>query len=134
MSPVAVNIGQTTFEAVAQIVRRVSGLVEEDNDAHARNALLTAYIQYQGTLPHPDPGPLCEYLRVTVCGVSGQGESHPHSAFLRTRGHLAFPCDWLYICDNDAVRFENLHPRILRLSTRESESPKLSQILGCSLG
>ncbi len=34
----------------------------------------------------------------------------------------------------DAVRFENLHPRILGLSTRESESPKLSWILGCSLG
>ncbi len=34
--------------------------------------------------------------------------------------------------DRDAVRFENLHPRILGLSTRESESPKLSRILGCS--
>ena len=56
-----VNIGQTTFEAVAQIVRRVSSLVDEQNDQHNRNELLTSYIEYQCTLPHPDPGPLCKY-------------------------------------------------------------------------
>ena len=56
-----VNIGQTTFEAIAQIVRRVSSLVDEQNDQHGRNELLTTYIEYLVTLPHPDPGPLCEY-------------------------------------------------------------------------
>ncbi len=70
----AVNIGQTTFEAIAQIVKRVSALVEEGNDQHGRNELLTSYIQYQSTLPHPDPGPLCESLRIQfICWTSFLG-------------------------------------------------------------
>ncbi len=54
------NVGQTSFEAIAQVVKRVCSLVEEQNDQHSRNNLLSTYIQYTCTLPHPDPGPLCK--------------------------------------------------------------------------
>lgn len=30
-------------------------LLEDQNDQHGRNALLATYVQYQCTLPHPDP-------------------------------------------------------------------------------
>ena len=50
----SVNIGQTSFEAMAQIVRMITSELEERNDQHGRNSLLTAYIQYQCTLPHYD--------------------------------------------------------------------------------
>ncbi len=57
---ISVNVGQTSFEAIAQVVKRVCSLVEEQNDQHSRNNLLSTYIQYTCTLPHPDPGPLCK--------------------------------------------------------------------------
>ncbi len=47
-------------------------------------------------------------------------------------GCFDFSCsDFSHI---DAIRFTFSQRRILGLSTRESESPKLSRILGCSLG
>ena len=51
---IAVNIGQASFEAIAQIVRKVEGIVVHKNDRHGRNALLTTYIQYTCTLPYMD--------------------------------------------------------------------------------
>ncbi|KAI0241313.1 Dedicator of cytokinesis protein 7 [Lamellibrachia satsuma] len=51
-----VNIGQASFEAIAQIVRRAQGIVIHKNDRHGRNCLLTTYIQYTCTLPYMDTG------------------------------------------------------------------------------
>ena len=48
----AVNVGQATFEALAQIVRRVHELLEDKNDHNGRNSVLASYIQYCCTLPH----------------------------------------------------------------------------------
>ncbi|XP_076463063.1 dedicator of cytokinesis protein 7-like isoform X1 [Babylonia areolata] len=48
-----VNVGQATFEALAQIVRRVHELLEEKNDHNGRNSVLASYIHYCCTLPHP---------------------------------------------------------------------------------
>ena len=47
-----VNVGQATFEALAQIVRRVHGLLEDKNDHNGRNSVLASYIQYCCTMPH----------------------------------------------------------------------------------
>ena len=52
---VPVNIGQASFEAIAQVVKRVGLIVETKNDMHGRNGLLTSYIEYSCTLPHPEP-------------------------------------------------------------------------------
>ena len=52
----SVNIGQSSFEAIAQIVRKVQGIVTHKNDRHGRNSLLTTYIQYTCTLPYMDSG------------------------------------------------------------------------------
>ena len=52
----SVNIGQSSFEAVAQIVRKVQGIETHKNDRHGRNSLLTTYIQYTCTLPYVDSG------------------------------------------------------------------------------
>ncbi|CAH1775987.1 unnamed protein product, partial [Owenia fusiformis] len=49
-----VNIGQGTFECLAEIVRRLDQLLPEQSDHNGRNSLLTTYIQYQCTLPHID--------------------------------------------------------------------------------
>ncbi|XP_070194616.1 dedicator of cytokinesis protein 7-like isoform X3 [Littorina saxatilis] len=47
-----VNVGQATFEALAQIVRRVHELLEDKNDHNGRNSVLASYIEYCCTLPH----------------------------------------------------------------------------------
>ena len=52
----SVNIGQSSFEAIAQIVRKVQGIETHKNDRHGRNSLLTTYIQYTCTLPYVDSG------------------------------------------------------------------------------
>ena len=51
---VSVNIGSSAFEALAQVVRRITHTVESKNDQHGRNSLLTAYIHYCCTLPPQD--------------------------------------------------------------------------------
>ncbi|KAK6180566.1 hypothetical protein SNE40_012697 [Patella caerulea] len=48
-----INIGQTCFEAIAQIIKKVHVLLEEKNDINGRNALLAVYIKYGCTIPHP---------------------------------------------------------------------------------
>ena len=48
------------------VARRVTQLVEDKNDQHGRNALLTAYIQYSATLPHPDTSTPCSKYFATV--------------------------------------------------------------------
>lgn len=49
------------FEAVAGIVKRVQAIVDIASDRHGRNSLLTSYIQYTCTLPHPEVNQPCEY-------------------------------------------------------------------------
>ncbi|KAE8748545.1 hypothetical protein FOCC_FOCC004721 [Frankliniella occidentalis] len=54
------NIGQTTFEALASLVKSITALPEGQGevqrDQHGRHSLLTAYITYQCALPHPAEG------------------------------------------------------------------------------
>lgn len=52
LSVVVVTLGQTVFEVVASVVRRVMDVVGEQNDRHGRNAILTAYIDYLCHVPH----------------------------------------------------------------------------------
>ncbi|XP_041359192.1 dedicator of cytokinesis protein 7-like isoform X2 [Gigantopelta aegis] len=47
------NVGQNTFEAIAQVVQQVHELLEEKNDQNGRNTLLASYIQYSCSLAHP---------------------------------------------------------------------------------
>ncbi len=61
---VPVNTGQTTFEAIAQIVKRVKQTVEHKNDQHGRNSLLSSYIEFSCSLPHSEEAHHCELLRV----------------------------------------------------------------------
>ncbi|KAK8766565.1 hypothetical protein V5799_006661 [Amblyomma americanum] len=49
------NLGQAAFHALAAVADSVVKLLEDRNDIHGRNALLATYIQYQCTLPHPEP-------------------------------------------------------------------------------
>lgn len=49
-----INIGPSSFEALAQVVKRVTQLVAAKNDQHGRNGLLTTYIKYY-TLPQHEP-------------------------------------------------------------------------------
>nr|CAD7428672.1 unnamed protein product [Timema monikensis] len=49
----AMNIGQTSFEAITMIVRNVTALQEGHHDQHGRHSLLTTYLSYQCMLPHP---------------------------------------------------------------------------------
>ena len=51
----SVNTGQPAFEAMAQIVQKVQDMLEDKNDCNGRNQVLSAYIQYCCTLPHPGP-------------------------------------------------------------------------------
>lgn len=51
---VSVNVGQTCFESISVIVKRLHGLLEDRNDQHGRNMVLASYIHYNCTLPHPD--------------------------------------------------------------------------------
>ncbi|ELU18915.1 hypothetical protein CAPTEDRAFT_161690 [Capitella teleta] len=51
------NMGQSCFEAIMQIVRRLQNIMDMKCDQHGRNASLTSYIQYACTLPHPEPAP-----------------------------------------------------------------------------
>ncbi|XP_037071208.1 dedicator of cytokinesis protein 7-like [Pollicipes pollicipes] len=46
-----INTGQPCFQAIGQLVQRVSDLLESRNDQHGRNALLMTYVRYQCTLP-----------------------------------------------------------------------------------
>ena len=57
---IAVNIGQTAFDALAQIVKRVHELFikqhENFQDEHNRNNLLTSYVTYVFSAPYsPSP-------------------------------------------------------------------------------
>ena len=57
------NVGQSCFDAMALIVKRVQGIVDYKNDQHSRNFLLTSYIQYHCTLPCPEySAPLCKCI------------------------------------------------------------------------
>ncbi|XP_048256489.1 dedicator of cytokinesis protein 7-like isoform X1 [Haliotis rufescens] len=47
------NTGQSSFEAIAQIVQQCSELLEDKNDANGRNSILVAYIQYCSKIPSP---------------------------------------------------------------------------------
>ncbi|XP_075527914.1 dedicator of cytokinesis isoform X1 [Dermacentor variabilis] len=49
------NLGQAAFQALAAVADSVVKLLDDRNDIHGRNALLATYIQYQCTLPHPEP-------------------------------------------------------------------------------
>ncbi|CAN8004691.1 unnamed protein product, partial [Ixodes hexagonus] len=49
------NLGQAAFHTLAAVSDTVAKLLEDQNDQHGRNALLATYVQYQCTLPHPDP-------------------------------------------------------------------------------
>ena len=55
----SVNIGQTAFEAIGQIVKRIQNMLELKFDRHGRNSLLMTYIHYSCTLPHPDTSQPC---------------------------------------------------------------------------
>jgi len=50
----AANIGQVSFEAVAQIVKRLQNILDLKSDRHGHKCLLTTYIEYSCTLPHPE--------------------------------------------------------------------------------
>lgn len=50
----ALNISQTVFEAIATIVKNITALNEVYQDLPGRHPLLTTYIAYQCSLPHPD--------------------------------------------------------------------------------
>ncbi|KAK7862685.1 hypothetical protein R5R35_000927 [Gryllus longicercus] len=47
------NIGQTSFEALAMLVNNVVALPEGHHDQNGRHSLLTTYITFQCSLPHP---------------------------------------------------------------------------------
>ncbi|BFY99508.1 hypothetical protein BsWGS_02548 [Bradybaena similaris] len=47
-----VNCGQSTFEAIAQVVLSVHGLLDEKNDHNGRNLLLASYIHYCFSIPY----------------------------------------------------------------------------------
>uniref|UniRef100_T1J9Y0 Uncharacterized protein n=1 Tax=Strigamia maritima TaxID=126957 RepID=T1J9Y0_STRMM len=49
-----INMGQMAFEAMALIVYNLSTNLDVFNDQHSRHNLLTTYIGYECTLPHPD--------------------------------------------------------------------------------
>ena len=51
-----VSLGQSVFEIISLIVKRVMNLVEDQNDRHGRNALLTAYIDYMCRVPYLSGG------------------------------------------------------------------------------
>ncbi|KAL3867584.1 hypothetical protein ACJMK2_040468 [Sinanodonta woodiana] len=65
------NIGQPAFEAMASIVQKVQEMLEEKNDNNGRNALLSAYIHYTCTLPHPGPMHQVTTLPNMMGGISG---------------------------------------------------------------
>ncbi|XP_022240544.1 dedicator of cytokinesis protein 7-like isoform X2 [Limulus polyphemus] len=65
------NIGQTAFESIANIVKSLVDLLESQNDQHGRNNLLTTYIHYQCTLPHLDMYPMSGH--VTISGGYSTG-------------------------------------------------------------
>ncbi|XP_078656496.1 dedicator of cytokinesis protein 7-like isoform X7 [Branchiostoma floridae x Branchiostoma belcheri] len=48
-----VNVGQSSFEAMAQIVARLHTMLDSQ-DAHGRNSLLASYISYVFSTPHVD--------------------------------------------------------------------------------
>lgn len=68
------NIGQTTFEALASLVKSITALPEGQGDGqrdqHGRHSLLTAYITYQCALPHPT-----EAAAAPAASPAGQGPS-----------------------------------------------------------
>jgi len=61
MTVSAANIGQVSFEAVAQIVKRVQNILDLKSDRHGHKCLLMTYIEYSCTLPHPELHQPCEY-------------------------------------------------------------------------
>lgn len=48
----AVNIGQAAFESLTQIVDRLHQLLENSQDEHGRNQLLSSYITYVFSAPY----------------------------------------------------------------------------------
>lgn len=53
--PVAVNLGQASFEVMASIVNRLHKYLDTSQDMHGRNSLLSSYIHYVFRLPNMDP-------------------------------------------------------------------------------
>ncbi|XP_069126839.1 dedicator of cytokinesis protein 7-like isoform X2 [Argopecten irradians] len=53
MSGQTMTIGQSVFETLVQIVKKVHELLEEKNDHNGRNSLLASYIHFCSSLPHP---------------------------------------------------------------------------------
>ena len=56
-----VNFGQPSFEAMANVVKKVHEILEERNDHNGRNLLLASYIHYTCSLPHPGLVHQCKY-------------------------------------------------------------------------
>lgn len=54
-----INVGQTCFEMIGQIVKILTLLLENFCDHHGRSSLLTTYIQYACRLPHSEKGKNC---------------------------------------------------------------------------
>jgi hypothetical protein len=51
------NVSQTCFEAMGMICQRISVILDNQNDHLGRNQLLSSYVSYQATLPHPGTAP-----------------------------------------------------------------------------
>ncbi|CAG0892792.1 unnamed protein product, partial [Darwinula stevensoni] len=49
------KVSQMAFEGLVSIIHCVSILLENQKDQHGRAHLLTSYVHYQATLPHPNP-------------------------------------------------------------------------------
>uniref|UniRef100_A0A1B6EVF4 Dedicator of cytokinesis protein 7 n=1 Tax=Cuerna arida TaxID=1464854 RepID=A0A1B6EVF4_9HEMI len=54
LDSLTLNISQTVFEAITNIVKNITALQEISQDAMGRHPLLTAYVAYQCALPHPE--------------------------------------------------------------------------------
>merc|ERR1719300_153733 len=52
---VTLNVGQSAWSALVEVVSRVTHYLSHRNDRHGRNQLLSTYITYQAHLPHLDP-------------------------------------------------------------------------------
>ncbi|CAG0881186.1 unnamed protein product [Cyprideis torosa] len=51
LGEMVIDISQSCFEGIAQVVRRVTVSLESQNDGGGRNPILTSYIQYHATFP-----------------------------------------------------------------------------------
>ena len=53
----ALNVSQACFEALGCAAQRISASLESQNDHLGRNQLLSTYVSYEATLPHPGAAP-----------------------------------------------------------------------------